>query len=317
VNLNATGLIAADLGVSPLTLNIPTTLGVSGQFGTVTLTNNTQKNIAMTAIQTSAPFSQMNTCPSTLGPGGSCQITVSYNATQPGSAAGTLQIAFSGIGSPQSVGLTGTAQTIVQFFPAPLSFAQQKLMTTSAQNGIVIENPSLTSVNISSISLQGSEFRIAQNSCPKTLAPLSGCGLGIVFTPSSTGLRTGTLTVVASDFSQPHIAQLQGIGVGAGQTSLAVSSLSFAPQSIGTTSAAQSVTVTNTGTGKLNFTSIGASPNFFLVTNQCGTSLAAGAKCTVLVRFSPTLAGILVGTLTIGDDGAGSPHTVSLTGIGQ
>src|SRR5215813_9843793 len=94
-------------------------------------------------------------------------------------------------------------------------------------------------------------------------------------------------------------------------------SMSFGMQPVGTTSAPQSVTVTNTGSGKLNFVKISASPNFFLVTSQCGTSLAAGASCSIAIRFSQTLAGILDGSLTIFDDGLGSPHTVSLAGIGQ
>jgi hypothetical protein len=317
VNLFATGLIAADLAISPLTLTIPTTLGVAGQFGTVTLSNTSQKPIPIGGIQASTPFSQTNTCPATLGTSGSCQIFVSYNATQPGSSTGILQIAFTGTGSPQSVGLTGTARTIVDFFPAGLAFGQQKVNTPSAQGVIFVENPSLSNINISSIKVQGTEFRIAQNNCPNTLAAFTGCSLGIVFTPSITGIRGGTLSVLASDFSQAHIAQLQGIGVGAGRTSIAVSSLNFAPQTVGTTSAAQAVAVTNTGSGTLHFNSISASPNFFLVTNQCGTSLAAGAHCSVSVRFSPTLAGMLVGTLTIADDGSGSPHTVALSAIGQ
>jgi hypothetical protein len=317
VNLLATGLIAADLGVSPLSLNIPTTLGIAGQFGTVTLSNSSAKTIPISAIQTSAPFSQTNTCPGTLVPSSSCQIFVSYNATQPGSASGTLQIGFMGTGSPQSVGLTGTARTVVDFYPAVLAFGQQKVNTSSAQSVIFVENPGLSSVSISSIKVQGSEFRIAQNNCPATLAQFSGCSLAMVFTPSATGTRNGALTLIASDFSQPHVAQMQGIGVGAGQASLAVSTLNFAPQAVGTTSTAQPVTVTNTGSGKLNFTGVSVSPNFFLVSNQCGTSLAAGAKCTISVRFSPTFAGMLVGTVTIADDGLGSPKTVSLAGIGQ
>jgi hypothetical protein len=317
VNLLATGLIAADLGVSPLTLTIQTALGVAGQFGTVTLSNTSQKLIPMGAIQTSAPFSQTNTCPATLGASGSCQIFVSYNATQPGSSTGMLQIAFTGTGSPQLVGLTGTARTIVDFFPAAFAFGQQKVNTTSAQGMIFVENPGLSNVTISSIKVQGTEFRIAQNNCSGTLAPFAACSLGIVFTPGIIGVRSGTLSVLASDFSQPHLAQLQGIGVGAGRASVAVSSLNFAPQTVGTTSAAQLVTVTNTGSGKLNFTGISASPNFFLVTNQCATSLAAGAHCSVSVRFAPTIAGMLVGSLTIADDGLASPHAVALSGIGQ
>jgi hypothetical protein len=37
----------------------------------------------------------------------------------------------------------------------------------------------------------------------------------------------------------------------------------------------------------------------------------------VSVIFAPSLRGMLDGSLTIQDDGAGSPHTVALSGIGD
>jgi hypothetical protein len=93
--------------------------------------------------------------------------------------------------------------------------------------------------------------------------------------------------------------------------------LSFAAQAVGTTSVAKQIKLTNSGSGTLNLGLISASPSFFLVSTNCASSLAVGSSCAVSVQFSPTLAGILAGTLTINDDGAHAPHLVSLTGIGQ
>jgi hypothetical protein len=50
--------------------------------------------------------------------------------------------------------------------------------------------------------------------------------------------------------------------------------------------------------------------------NNCGTSLAAGASCTVTVTFTPTAAGSASGTLSVNSSAAGSPLTVALTGTG-
>jgi hypothetical protein len=77
------------------------------------------------------------------------------------------------------------------------------------------------------------------------------------------------------------------------------------------------VTVSNTGTGSLGITSITMSQNFFTQQNNCGSSLAAGASCTVAIRFSPNREGMLIGTLTVQTDGSGSPQIVSLSGTGQ
>ena len=121
---------------------------------------------------------------------------------------------------------------------------------------------------------------------------------------------------VLRDPKTPHVATLQGIGISSGLGILSVSNLDFGSQPVGTQSAAQTVTLTNTGTGVLRGMSVAASPQF-TATSSCGTSLAAGAHCTISVKFAPTLQGILLGSLTVQDDGAGSPHTVSLSGVGK
>jgi hypothetical protein len=67
------------------------------------------------------------------------------------------------------------------------------------------------------------------------------------------------------------------------------------------------------GTATLNITSIAASANFG-ETNTCGSSIAPGTSCPVLVTFSPSTEGTLNGTLAATDNAAGSPQTVALTG---
>jgi hypothetical protein len=85
---------------------------------------------------------------------------------------------------------------------------------------------------------------------------------------------------------------------------------------VGVASAAQSVTVTDSGTAALTFTSITTSNAVFAENNTCGTGIAAGGTCSISVTFTPTAAGTVTGTLTITDNASGSPQTVSLTGTG-
>jgi hypothetical protein len=93
------------------------------------------------------------------------------------------------------------------------------------------------------------------------------------------------------------------------------STLSFGNQVLTTTSASQPVTITNTGTTAITFTSIAASTQFG-ETDNCGTWLAASASCTVNVTFTPTTTGTQAGTLTLTDSDPSSPQTVSLSGTG-
>lgn len=96
---------------------------------------------------------------------------------------------------------------------------------------------------------------------------------------------------------------------------LSVASLSFGNVAVGATSTSQSLTLANPGTAPLAITSIAAS-NGFSETNSCGSSLAVGATCTIAVTFSPAWTGATTGSLTVTDNAAGSPQTVSLSGTG-
>jgi len=92
-------------------------------------------------------------------------------------------------------------------------------------------------------------------------------------------------------------------------------SLTFASQALNTTSSAQSVTITNTGTAAAAVSSVAVTGEF-AQTNTCGSSIAAGASCTTSVTFRPTASGTRTGTLTIASNATNSPTTVALTGIG-
>jgi len=106
---------------------------------------------------------------------------------------------------------------------------------------------------------------------------------------------------------------------GAPAVTLAPTSLTFTAQAIGTTSAPQSLTVTNTGNASL-FINSAAVPNtldFTEVSDGCsGLTLAPGTSCSVSITFSPTLAGTRSAAFTLRDNAANSPQTAPLTGAG-
>ena len=94
--------------------------------------------------------------------------------------------------------------------------------------------------------------------------------------------------------------------------------LTLSPQIVGTSSSAQTATLSNTGSGTLTLTAIATSANFGQ-TNNCGGSVAPSGSCTINVTFLPTAAGALAGTLTITNKSngvAGSTQTLTLSGTG-
>jgi hypothetical protein len=91
--------------------------------------------------------------------------------------------------------------------------------------------------------------------------------------------------------------------------------LNFKDQAVGTTSAPLTVKVANTGTTTLKIASMKASAEFG-VTSTCGASVAAGAKCTISVTFSPTKKGSQQGTITIIDSASTKPQVIEVLGTG-
>jgi len=95
--------------------------------------------------------------------------------------------------------------------------------------------------------------------------------------------------------------------------------VSFANQVVGTTSAAQSVTLGNSGTAAVTINGItiaGTNPGDFAQTNTCGGSVAVGGRCTINVTFTPTAADARSASLLVLDNASGSPQTVPLSGTG-
>jgi hypothetical protein len=152
---------------------------------------------------------------------------------------------------------------------------------------------------------------------------------GYVFDPAAANTVNITLPTTSVRYVRVNVtgntgwpaAQLSDLEVfaatGGTSASLSVSptGLTFGSTTVGATSAAQSVTVQNVGTAAASVSSVAASGDF-LQTNSCGSSIAAGASCTVSVTFRPTASGSRAGTLTVLSSATNSPTTVSLSGTG-
>jgi len=108
-------------------------------------------------------------------------------------------------------------------------------------------------------------------------------------------------------------------GTPAPTADLSVSSLAFGAQTLNTTSPGKSVSLTNNGNATLSISGIsitGADSGDFAQTNTCGSSLAAGANCSVSVTFTPAAAGSRSASVSMADNATASPQTVTLSGSG-
>ena len=99
------------------------------------------------------------------------------------------------------------------------------------------------------------------------------------------------------------------------QANLSASSLSWGSQIVGTSSSSQTLRLWNNGNPPLTISGMNTSGDF-AETDNCESSVPAGTNCTINVTFLPTAAGSRTGALTISDNAAGSPQTVSFSGSG-
>ena len=183
------------------------------------------------------------------------------------------------------------------------------MRTTSAPQTVTVTNTSALALSFTGLSV--SNGFIQNNNCLPSLAPNAFCTINVSFQPASSGVRNGTLTLTDYAENSPQTLSVSGMGVAPAVTSPA--SLSFSGQSVSTTSAAQTVTLTNSGNAPLGNLTIMASGDFGQ-TNNCSNSVAASNSCTINVTFTPTSPGNRSGALTVTDNAGNSPQTVSLSG---
>jgi Abnormal spindle-like microcephaly-assoc'd, ASPM-SPD-2-Hydin len=306
---------AQGIQVSSATLNFgDQSVNTTSPTQVVHVTNNQTTPVTITSVQGAKVFSQWNNCITTLAPSASCSVRVLFSPTSAGPATGSVTITDNAANSPQKVALKGVGVLpALSLSPIEVVFATETVGSTSASQTITITNNNATALTITSLSLGGvaSGDFLVPSTCNGALAGGASCAFDVTFTPTAGGVRVATLSVNNSAGAAQTVA-LTGTSV-VGTVSLSATTLTFPSQQVLTTSAAQPVTITNSGASSMDIVSIIASGDF-TQTNDCGATLAGGATCTSMVSFSPSAAGQRAGYLTVSDTGAGNLQTISLNG---
>ena len=149
---------------------------------------------------------------------------------------------------------------------------------------------------------------VQANNCPALLAVRASCTINVSLVPNAVGTLNGAIA------GSSRSAVLTAVGLA--PVGFNPSVLDFGNVDIGQTSAKQSVTLTNNKTAALAINSISASGNYSQA-NNCPSSLAAGASCTLNVSFVPTVKGTVAGALSVVTDAALAAQPVGLRGIGS
>ena len=312
----------AGVGVLPTSLTFAAqVVGTTSAPQVVTLTNNLTTTLTISSIgftgTNSGDFAQTNNCGSSVNAGASCTINVTFTPAASGTRTATLNVTDNAGNSPQTVSLSGTGIVPVTLSTASISFGTVLVDSSATATPVTLTNNQSVSLTNISISVTGAAFSQV-NTCGTSIAAGAQCTITVTFAPKTSGSQTGMVTISDSAINSPQTISLKG----AGELPVALSpgTLAFGAETVGTTSAPKTETITNNQRVALDISSITISgadaSNFTETGTTCGSTLAAGAKCTITVAFTPSATGARSATLDITDSALTSPQTAKLTGTG-
>lgn len=223
-------------------------------------------------------------------PCANCWLGIQADAQSAGTPAGTLTFSTVSGGRPYVLTVGGTVLAADGLLIAQTQdFGSVAVGSTSGNVDLPLTNAltSSSSVSIQSVQVSGDFLLVSASNggtaCTGVLAAAATCYAQLVFSPTATGERTGTLTVVTSGGTVS--TGLSGFGLANPGFVLQPTSLDF--ESVpGSAATQQSVTISNTGSGTLTIGPPTSSDSTFTVSSTCGT-LLPGMLCTVLVDFTP------------------------------
>jgi outer membrane protein assembly factor BamB len=290
----------AALTVSPtLPLDYGTRLdGTSSAETTFTVTNfGASATTPLTDTFIGADPTQFHvtsdTCARTVLAGGAtCTIGAKFTPTLPGLRTAALAVHAANSGSA-GANLSGTGNALT-IDPTSNDYGFVPGGTSSPPTTFTVTNHSATTVMPNIASLVGSGFTATSDTCTgATLAAGATCSIAVAFAPSRANAYDTGYRATISASATPGVtttANLSGTGT---PLAIAPQTEDYGTVPVGSSSAA-TFTITNVSTAALP---VGFSPSsvtgsgFSITSDSCnGTALAAGASCTVIVTFTPTVA---------------------------
>jgi hypothetical protein len=211
------------------------------------------------------------------------------------------------------------AKTQVGSFPVtainPTSFPNLHDMTMDTAAGQFFMVADQASNTISGVTLTAYDLKLLTATGTLTFTELNDPGPENLVRWGSTGF--GFITRNATFTGEDLILFRSGLSknTAAPKVTLSGSITDFGSLDAGVTSAAQALTITNSGSAPLNIRSVTATGDFTAITT-CVANMAPNASCTVFVTFKPTASGARTGLLTIVDDAISGEAFIALSGTG-
>jgi hypothetical protein len=240
---------------------------------------------------------------------------------------GTYQWRYLGVDSNTNAFLTKISladSPSLAVTPQIINFGNQPLQIATQPTTINLTNLGSAVLNISSITAAG-DFSETNNCGGGLPAGGAGCTIQVTFNPSSVGLKTEQIIINDNSGTGSQGITVTGTGVeSGGSLEFNPTTLTFAAQTVGTSSGAQTALLVNNGNRPVTISNINLLSNDFSQTNNCGpnfptvpATLNVGQSCTVSATFTPTASGTLTGAISVASDAVNQSTNLSLSGTGS
>jgi hypothetical protein len=175
-------------------------------------TGNATLNIGSIGIAPSTNFKIVtDTCTDTLAAGKNCKLSVDFTPMVLGTLTASLQFTDNASNSPQTISLSGKGIADATLTPASAAYAVQKVGITSTAKTFTLTNNQPVALASIAISTTG-DFAISTTTCGTSLGAKAKCTIGVTFTPTAAGTRTGQLIVNDDASNSPQTSGLTGTG---------------------------------------------------------------------------------------------------------
>jgi hypothetical protein len=286
-------------------------VGTTSATKAVTLKNTSSVAVSLNSITATGNFAVAGkTCGSSLAAGATCKVNLTFTPSIAGPLTGSLAISDSATDSPQTVALSGTGNLPLTISPAALAFGTVAVGSTSAAKTVSLTNNQTSALSFSFAASGNYAISSSGTTCGASLASKAKCNIAVTFSPTAAGAVNGAVTITDGTSFSPQLVSLSGTGSGGSAAPLTFTpaSLTFAAQTVGTTSPAKMVTVKNVSAIALTLNSTASTGEFSAIgsgTKPCtnGLNLGAGATCTLSVTFAPAMgaSGNLSGAVVLSD----------------
>jgi len=259
---------------------------------------------------------------SSKGLTGGCTFNVYFTPTAAGTYSGTITVAATDVGVAANyvdVSVSGTG--IAPLATQNLTFPTTAVGSLASAQTVTFSNTGTSTLAGLGIAETNASVFPETTTCGSSLAAGSSCSITVGFIPAGVGTNTGEIYVTQNNGTGAPLLGVILSGTGAlPVASLSSTSLTLPTTAAGFVSAPRVITLSNTGAVPLTISGItiaGTNASVFAETSDCGELLAAGSSCAISVTFNPQAANANNATLSIADNAAKSPQTVSLYGFGQ